>query len=143
MTKSLPNSFGFVFLFGVTLLLFCIQNQDNVIKVVAPRPWIARVAGDIIYSNISSNNNSNSFDPKTTSTRTTNAVFENTSPSNTLSIEDVSTSAVTESIEKWPYDTPVVQGWEPEKSRNLSVYLQPEISTTLIKPRFVIIEYLL
>lgn len=142
MTKSLANSFGFVFLFGVTLLLFCIQSQDNVIKVVAPRPWIARVAGNN-NETAANNNNNDGVDPETTSIRTTNAVVENTFPSNTLSIEDVSTSSVTESIEKWPYDTPVVQGWEPDKSRNLSVYLQPEISTTLIKPRFVIIEYLL
>ena len=137
MTKSLANSFGFVFLFGIVLLLFCIQSQDNVIKVVAPRPWIARVAVD----NNEHNNINNNDNESVVSESTTTAGVEDTFPPNTLSIGDVTTSTITETMEKWPYDTPVVQGWEPEKSRNLSVYLQPEINTTLIMPRSVNIQY--
>jgi hypothetical protein len=139
MTKSLANSFGFVFLFGVLLLLFCIQSQDNVIKVVAPRPSFVKVANH--NSNYNDNNNNNNNINVSESTTTITASVEDTFPSNTLSVVDVTQSTITESTEKWPYDSPVVQGWEPAKSRNLSVYLQPEINTTLIMPRSICNKY--
>jgi hypothetical protein len=140
MTKSLANSFGFVFLFGVLLLLFCIQSQDNVIKVVAPRPSFVKVANH--NNNNNDNNNDNNSDNNNNinvseSTTTITASDEDTFPSNNLSVLNVTQSTITESTEKWPYDSPVVQGWEPAKSRNLSVYLQPEINTTLIMPRSI------
>jgi hypothetical protein len=40
-----------------------------------------------------------------------------------------------EQTEKWPFESPVIEGWEPDKSTNLSLYLQPDENTTLIMPR--------
>ncbi len=40
-----------------------------------------------------------------------------------------------EQSEKWPFESPVIEGWEPDKSTNLSLYLQPDENTTLIMPR--------
>jgi len=98
MTNSLANSFGLVFLFGVFLILFCLESQDNVTMVVMPRRWIE------------------------------------TTPPDSLNGDRRATEG---SETPWPYDTPILQGWEPEKTRNLSVYLQPDVNTTLIMPRFI------
>ena len=96
--------------------------------VVAPRRWLETTHKD--------NNNNNSVIENNDDIPATTiaAEVENTFPPDTLNGEERTTDG---SETPWPYDTPILQGWEPEKTRNLSAYLQPEISTTLIMPRFV------
>ncbi len=131
MANSLANSFGLVFLFGVFLILLCLQSQDNVITVVAPRKWLETAHTD---DNNNSRIESINDDPATTTAAATDV---NTFPPDTSNDGE----RVTEGSEApWPYDSPILQGWEPEKTRNLSVYLQPEINTTLIMPRLVFLD---
>jgi len=39
------------------------------------------------------------------------------------------------SSKSWVFDFPIVEGWPPEKSRNISLYVRPKENTTLISPR--------
>ena len=139
MSKSLSNSFGLVCLFGILLLLFCFHNQDNLILVIAPRPLLTSLTGKDRNSNglASIDKYKTSLTGKYISIKSQSKTF----PPNNVSYRDdekVTNTEVPVSVkinQDWPYDTPVLLGWEPEKSTNISLYLQPGVNTTMITPR--------
>ena len=161
MSKSLSNSFGLVCLFGILLLLFCFHNQDNLILVIAPRPLLTSLTGkDNISNGLTSKDSYNYYNILSGKDRNSNGLTSidkyktsltgkyisiksqsKTFPPNNVSYredEKVTNTEVPVSVkinQDWPYDTPVLLGWEPEKSTNISLYLQPGVNTTMITPR--------
>lgn len=57
--------------------------------------------------------------------------FNRTNEKETATQSDEEDPAATE----WPYQGPIVEGWPPNVSRNISVYLRPGQNTTLLFPR--------
>jgi len=60
--------------------------------------------------------------------------LSNYASSKTLQIK--TSTEKTYTSDTWPYDSPIVEGWPPERSRNVSIYLRPDENTTLISPRY-------
>lgn len=53
------------------------------------------------------------------------------------------TTESTNTSEEWPYDSPIVEGWPPERSKNVTLYLRPDENTTLISPRYFFIVFII
>lgn len=123
MNKNLTSSFGLVFIFGVILILVCIYNQQNLLTVIIPRPSVR-----FYHANFNHFDDSGDVTLKGVTLQTFDA------HKNVESHRDY-IEPVPETTEKWPYDSPVIRGWEPYKSTNISVYLRPGENTTLIMPK--------
>ena len=88
----------------------------------------------------SSNVKNKSYNKKSdiTTTKTTTTTTITTTKTTTSTTAGITLSKVEQdetNLEEWPYDSPILQGWEPEKSTNLSLYLLPDKNTTIIMPR--------
>jgi hypothetical protein len=83
----------------------------------------------------SSNVKNKSYNKKSDITTTKSTTTAKTTTSTTAGITLSRVEQDETNLEEWPYDSPILQGWEPEKSTNLSLYLLPEKNTTIIMPR--------
>ena len=133
MAKSLYSSFGLVFVFGAVLILICLYSQDNLLAAITPRPDVARFFNVDLSLKVST-----VTDETLPGDRLETAVLDNTTEAEAVNENEAASEAENEvggSKEDWPYESPVILGWEPDKSTNISLYLQPETNTTLIMPR--------
>lgn len=139
MLKGLTSSFGLVFIFGFALILICLYSQDNILAAITPRPDGAKFFNDgqSLKASTVEDDSDNHFRvghllPKAAAVL--DSVTEDASVVKN-GITSLAKSEASEQREDWPYDSPVILGWEPDKSTNISLYLQPDTNTTLIMPR--------